>query len=96
MFFRDMIESAEQWAKYEKLISDLSQFVADCVRYLMDAYTVTQVGSVHDQAVSAECTDEEVERPASPTWVKCPCAHGSNNIGAIEAKCLNSMTLETT
>ena len=27
MFFRDMIESTEQWAGYEKLLSDLANFV---------------------------------------------------------------------
>lgn len=52
MFFRDMIESTEQWEGYEKLISDLSRFVGDCVRYLIDAYDVAQVGSVHEQCFS--------------------------------------------
>ncbi len=52
MFFREMIESTEQWEGYEKLISDLSRFVGDCVRYLIDAYDVAQVGSVQEQCFS--------------------------------------------
>ena len=52
MFFRDLIVSAEQWAGYEKLISDLSQFVGDCVRFLVDAYDVAQFGSAKEQCYS--------------------------------------------
>lgn len=52
MFFRDMIESKEQWAEYEKLLSHLANFVGDCNRYLIDAYNVAQVGSVQDECYS--------------------------------------------
>lgn len=52
MYFRDVIESDEQWSRYEKLLSDLAQFVRDCVHYLIDAYDVAQVGSVSDQCYS--------------------------------------------
>lgn len=52
MFFRDVIESEEQWAGYEKLLSDLAQFVGDCVKYLIDAYEVAQAGSVQERCYS--------------------------------------------
>src|SRR5260221_872779 len=52
MFFRETIESEEQWAGYEKLLSDLAHFVSDCVRYLIDAYDVAQVGSAKEQCYS--------------------------------------------
>jgi uncharacterized protein (TIGR03067 family) len=52
VFFRDRIESADQWESYEKLIAGLSHFVNDCVRYLIDAFDVAQVGSVHEQCYS--------------------------------------------
>lgn len=52
MFFREIIDSDEQWAEYEKLLSDLANFVHDCVRYLIDAYDVAQVSSFPDQCYS--------------------------------------------
>ena len=52
MFFRDMIESTEQWAGYEKLLSDLAHFVGDCVRFLIDAYDMAEAGSFQEQCYS--------------------------------------------
>ena len=52
MYFREMIESEEEWAGYEKLLSDLATFVGDCVRYLIDAYNIAETGSIHEQCYS--------------------------------------------
>lgn len=52
MFFLDGFESEEEWNKYEELISNLSHFVGDCVRYLIEAYSVAQLGSAQDKCYS--------------------------------------------
>lgn len=52
MYFRDLVESAEQWEEYEKLLSDLAGFVGDCVRFVIDAYNVAQIASFQDRCYS--------------------------------------------
>lgn len=52
MYFRDVIESPEQWAGYEELLSGLSQFVRDCVRFLIDAFDVAEAGSAKENCYS--------------------------------------------
>lgn len=42
MFFRDMIESVDEWGRYEEVLGQLSEFVGDCTSYLADAFTAAQ------------------------------------------------------
>lgn len=52
MYFRDLVESEEQWQNYEKLLLELAGFVGDCVRFVIDAYNVAQVTSSQDRCYS--------------------------------------------
>ncbi len=52
MFFRDLVEPGEAWAEYEKLLSDLSTFVGDCVRYLINAFKVAHVKAAQEKCSS--------------------------------------------
>lgn len=51
MFFHDLAEPGEAWTEYEKLLSELSKFVGDCVRYLVDAFNVA-----HAKAAQEKCS----------------------------------------
>jgi hypothetical protein len=52
MYFRDMVESPDEWAGYEEMLSKLSQFVRDCVTFLIDAFEVAQAGSAKEKCYS--------------------------------------------
>lgn len=52
MFFRDMVESAEEWREYEKLLAELAAFVGDCVCYLVDAFDVAMTSAAKDPCYS--------------------------------------------
>ncbi|MAX38813.1 MAG: hypothetical protein CME33_19830 [Gimesia sp.] len=52
MYFRDLVESEEEWQNYEILLSDLAGFVRDCVQFLIDASDVAQIASVQDRCYS--------------------------------------------
>lgn len=52
MYFRDLVESEEQWQNYEKLLSELAGFVRDCVQFLIDASAVAQIASAQDRCYS--------------------------------------------
>lgn len=52
MYFRDMLESPVEWAVYEEVLSKLSQFVQDCVSFLIDAFDVAQAGSAKEKCYS--------------------------------------------
>lgn len=52
MFFRDLVESTEQWEQYETVLSDLSLFVDESVRLLVSAFDVVQTASFPEQCYS--------------------------------------------
>jgi hypothetical protein len=52
MYFYDLMEPGQDCAEYEKLLSDLSKFVGDCVRYLIDAFNVANVKAAKEQCSS--------------------------------------------
>lgn len=52
MYFRDLLASPDECAGYEELLSKLSEFVRDCVTFLIDAFEVAQAGSTKEQCYS--------------------------------------------
>lgn len=52
MFFRDLVESTEQWEAYERLLSDLAGFVDESVRLLVSAFDAVQMASSPEKCYS--------------------------------------------